>query len=65
MLRLDGVMITRQHVVQLLPLMGLSEEDEQRLLALHYPVPFDVARAAFESVGVDMDVLVERMGAGP
>ena len=35
--------ITRQHVVGLLPLMGLSPEQEARLLALHHPVPGGVA----------------------
>jgi hypothetical protein len=62
---LNGVLITRQHVMQLLPLMGLSPEQEARLLALRYPVDFSVAAAAFESVGVDMDSLVDRMGGSP
>ena len=64
MLDLRGSLITRQHVVELLPIMGLSREEE-RLLALRYPVDFDVAAAAFESVGIDMDVLMDRMGASP
>jgi hypothetical protein len=57
--------ITRQHVVDLLPIMGLGPEEEERLLALRYPVEFRVAAAAFEAVGVDMDVLVDRMGGSP
>ena len=65
MLDLHGQQITRQHVMQLLPLMGLSPEQEDRLLALPYPVDFSVASAAFESVGVDMETLVDRMGASP
>ena len=65
MLDLDGVMITREHVLRLLPLMRLTAEQEQRLLALPYPVTFGVASAAFQSVGVDMDVLVDRMGSSP
>jgi hypothetical protein len=61
----DGWRVTRRHVEELLPVMGLSLAQERRLLALHYPVPFSVAAAAFESVGVDLDTLVDRMGASP
>jgi hypothetical protein len=61
----SGLQITRRHVEELLPVMGLSPAQERRLLALHYPVPFSVAAAAFESVGVDLDVLVDRMGGSP
>lgn len=57
--------ITRRHVVDLLPLMGLGPEQEAKLLALPYPVDFAVAAAAFESVGVDLDTLVDRMGGSP
>jgi hypothetical protein len=52
-------------VEELLPVMRLSPAQERRLLALHYPVDFSVAAAAFESVGVDLDALVERMGGSP
>ena len=65
MLDLDGLLITRQHVLHLLPLMQLSPDDEERLLALPYPVDFSVASAAFESLGIDMDVLLDRMGGSP
>jgi hypothetical protein len=64
-LDLNSSAITRQHVMELLPLMGLSPEQEERLLALDYPVEFRVAAAAFESVGADMDTLVDRMGGSP
>jgi hypothetical protein len=57
--------ITRQHVVDLLPIMGLRPEQERRLLALRYPVDFETAAAAFESVGVDLDTLTNRMGGSP
>jgi len=57
--------ITRQHVLQLLPLMGLRPEQEEQLLALPYPVDFSVAAAAFEAVGVDLDTLMDRMGSSP
>jgi hypothetical protein len=61
----SGLQITRRHVEELLPVMGLTPAQERRLLALDYPVPFSVAAAAFESVGVDLDVLVDRMGGSP
>ena len=62
---LDRMVITRQHVVHLLPMMGLSPEQEERLLALHYPVGFAEAAAAFESVGVELGTLTDRMGGSP
>ena len=62
---LSRLLITRQHVVDLLPIMGLSPEQEARLLALHYPVEFRVAAAAFQSVGVEMSTLTDRMGGSP
>jgi hypothetical protein len=62
---LRGQLITRQHVLRLLPLMQLAPAEEERLLALRYPVDHVVAAAAFASVGVDMDVLVDRMGGSP
>jgi hypothetical protein len=60
-----GQLITREHVLALLPLMGLSREEEERLLALRYPVDYSVVAAAFESVGVDLDTLTDRMGGSP
>jgi hypothetical protein len=62
---MDSWKITRQHVVDLLPIMRLSPAQEARLLALDYPVDFAVAARAFESVGVDMDTLTDRMGGSP
>lgn len=62
---LDRAVITRQHVVGLLPLMNLTPEQEARLLRLRYPVDFATAAAAFESVGVDLDSLTDRMGGSP
>lgn len=65
MLDLSGSQITRQHVEHLLPLMDLRPDQEARLLALPYPVDFGTAAAAFESVGVDLDTLTDRMGGSP
>jgi hypothetical protein len=58
-------LVTRQHVVRLLPLMDLSPQQEERLLSLHYPVEYAAVAAAFESVGVDLDTLTDRMGGSP
>jgi hypothetical protein len=57
--------ITREHVLELLPAMGLRPDQERRLLSLDYPVDFPVVAAAFESVGVDLDTLTDRMGGSP
>ena len=35
------------------------------MLALSRPVRFDVAAAAFQSVGVDLDTLTDRAGGSP
>jgi hypothetical protein len=61
----DSWLVTRQPGVDLLPLMRLSPSQEARLMALDYPVDFATAARAFESVGVDMDVLTDRMGGSP
>ena len=61
---LSRVPVTRQHVLDLLPILNLSPEQEAQLLALHYPVDFRVA-AAFASVGIGMDTLTDRMGGSP
>jgi hypothetical protein len=61
---LSRLLVTRQHVVDLLPIMGLSPEQEARLLALHHPVESSEA-AAFTSVGVSLDTLTDRMGGSP
>jgi hypothetical protein len=62
---LSRLVITRQHVMELLPIMRLSPEQEARVLALHYPVEFRVAAAVFESVGIDLGTLTDRMGGSP
>ncbi|SNS38144.1 hypothetical protein SAMN04488107_2317 [Geodermatophilus saharensis] len=64
-MQLSRSVITRQHVVDLLRLVRLRPEQEARLLALPYPVDFAVAAAAFESVGVSLDTLTDRMGGSP
>jgi hypothetical protein len=56
--------ITGRHVVDLLPMTGLRPGDEARLLALRSPVDVETA-AVFETVGVDLDTLTDRMGGSP
>ena len=65
MFDLSHSQITRQHVLDLLPLMRLDPEHEARLLALRYPVDFATAAAAFQTVGVDLDTLTDRAGGSP
>jgi hypothetical protein len=61
----DGWRVTRRHVERLLRVVELTPAQERRLLSLPYPVDFGVAAAAFESVGVDLDTLVDRLGGSP
>jgi S-adenosylhomocysteine hydrolase len=57
--------VTRQHVVELLPVLRLTPAQEQKVLAVPYPVDFAVAAAVLESVGIDLDRLTDRMGGSP
>jgi hypothetical protein len=65
MFDLRGQLISREHVIRHLPLLRLTPEQEERLLALHYPVDYSVVAATFQSLGIDPDVLVDRMGGSP
>jgi len=62
---LSGSLITRRHVRSLLPLMRLSPAQEERLLAMRFPVEHGKAGAVFQSLGVDLDTLIDRMGGSP
>jgi hypothetical protein len=66
-MQLSRAQITRQHVVDLLRIADLSPSQEARVLSLRYPVDFATATAAaaFESVGVDLGTLTDRMGGSP
>jgi hypothetical protein len=64
-MQLSRAQITRQHVVDLLRIADLSPSQEARVLSLRYPVDFATAAAAFESVGVDLGTLTDRMGGSP
>jgi hypothetical protein len=65
MFDLRGRLISREHMIRHLPLLRLTPEQEEQLLALHYPVDYTVVAAAFQSLGIDPDVLVDRMGGSP
>lgn len=62
---LDGSMIDRRHVVDLLPVLRLSDAQRGRLLALPYPVPFAVVAELLGGMGIDTDVLIDRSGGSP
>lgn len=64
-MQLSRAQITRQHVADLLRILDLSPSQEARVLSLPYPVDFATAAAAFESVGVDLGTLTDRMGGSP
>lgn len=61
----DGWLVTRQHVLDLLPVMRLTAAQQQRLLALRYPLPRAQVEPEFDLLGIDVDVLVDRMGGSP
>ncbi len=65
MFHLRDQQISREHVVRLLPLMRLTPAQERRLLALRHPVSYATVAAAFDSVGIEVDTLVDRMGGSP
>ena len=62
---LSDQLITREHVLGLLPVLQLSPEHRRRLLALDYPVPFTVVAQALERLGISPGVLTDRMGGSP
>jgi hypothetical protein len=63
--RPDGWLVSRQHVLDLLPVMRLTPAQRQRLLALRYPLPLARVAPEFDSLGIDVDTLVDRMGGSP
>ena len=60
-----GPLCTRAHVEDLLRLLRLRPEEEHRLLALPFPVPFAELVTAFESLGITRDELTDREGGSP
>lgn len=57
--------VTREHVLDLISSAGLTPEQEQRILALPYPVDYDRLAHEFEQVGLTKDGLMNRMGGSP
>lgn len=57
--------ITEAHVREILAQARLEPEDEQKVLALHYPADRDRVVAVFGSLGVTPDWLVSRLGGSP
>jgi hypothetical protein len=62
---LEGSTITRRHMEDLLPILRLSEAQRNRLLALPYPVPFEVVAELLGPMGIDTDELIDRSGGSP
>ena len=61
----DGWLVTRQHVLDLLPAMRLTPAQQRRLLALDYPLPRARVAPEFDLLGIDVDTLIDRMGGSP
>jgi hypothetical protein len=61
----EDPLVTRHHMLRMLPIMRLPAAQERRLLALDYPVPYSVVAPVFDSVGIDVDTLIDRMGGSP
>jgi hypothetical protein len=57
--------VTREHVLDILSRAGLTPEQEQRILALPYPVDFERVLKEFAEFGVTRDWLISRMGGSP
>jgi hypothetical protein len=62
---LPGSLITRRHVEDLLPILRLDDDQRVRLLALPFPVRFEVVAELLGGWGIDSDVLVDRSGGSP
>ncbi|WP_034508074.1 hypothetical protein [Blastococcus sp. URHD0036] len=65
MFDMDGRMVTREHVRDLLAILQLSPAAERRLLDLPYPVEYRVVADAFERAGLSRELLSDRMGGSP
>jgi hypothetical protein len=57
--------VTREHVLDILSRAGLTPEQEQRILALPYPIDFERVVKEFAEFGVTRDWLISRMGGSP
>ena len=57
--------VSLDHVRDILRHAGLTPEQEQDILALHYPADLERVMAMFASYGVTTDRLISRMGGSP
>jgi hypothetical protein len=62
---LPGSLITRRHVEDLLPVLRLDDHQRAQLLALPFPVRFEVVAELLEGMGIDPEELVDRSGGSP
>ena len=57
--------VTRQSAVQIVVRAALSQAEQSRILALPYPVEYQVFWQVLADFGVTQERLMDRMGAGP
>jgi hypothetical protein len=57
--------LRKEHVLRVMETAHLPEQQRRQLLALEYPAELDDVRVVFESAGVYLDTLVDRMGGSP
>jgi hypothetical protein len=63
--RPDGIAMTRQSASDIVVRAALSQADQYRILALPYPVGYQVFWQVLANVGVTRECLMDRMGASP
>jgi hypothetical protein len=59
------VQVSRAHVLDIVERSGLTAEQRERILALEYPADFQHVLELFQSMGVNHDELISRMGGSP
>ena len=57
--------MTRQSASDIVGRAALSQADQYRILALPYPVEYQVFWQVLANVGVTRECLMDRMGASP
>lgn len=58
--------VTEEHVLRMLRISGYDPADARALIRrLTFPAELDDVMAVFARVGIDVDVLTDRMGGSP
>ena len=63
--RPGGIAMTRQSASDIVVRAALSQADQCRILALPYPVGYQVFWQVLANMGVTRECLMDRMGASP